>query len=35
MVRSYFIPDFTGWESNHGLYTREFDRLITALKTKK
>ena len=34
-VRSYFIPDFGEWKINHDLYSREFERLINALKAEK
>jgi uncharacterized protein YjbI with pentapeptide repeats len=32
-VREYYIPDFSGWDSDHAGYQREFERLVAALKS--
>ena len=31
-IREYYIPDFSGWESDNGAYVREFEKLVGALK---
>jgi len=31
-IREYYIPDFSGWEKDHGAYVREFEKLVAALK---
>jgi hypothetical protein len=31
-IREYYIPDFSGWERDSAGYTREFERLVAALK---
>jgi uncharacterized protein YjbI with pentapeptide repeats len=32
-VREYFIPDFTGWETDHGRYVASFEKLLASLKS--
>ena len=31
-IREYYVPDFSGWERDHGAYQREFEKLVGALK---
>jgi len=31
-IREYYIPDFSGWDSDHAGYQREFEKLVGALK---
>jgi hypothetical protein len=32
-IREYYIPDFSEWK-NHDLYQKEFEKLLSGLKTK-
>jgi uncharacterized protein YjbI with pentapeptide repeats len=32
-IREYYIPDFSGWERDSAGYAKEFERLVTALKS--
>ncbi|HVP49880.1 MAG TPA: toll/interleukin-1 receptor domain-containing protein [Candidatus Bathyarchaeia archaeon] len=31
-IREYYVPDFSGWGSDHAGYQREFEKLVAALK---
>ena len=31
-IREYYIPDFTGWDTNHTAYKAAFDKLLRGLK---
>jgi len=31
-IREYYVPDFSLWRTDNDVYTREFDKLVTALR---
>jgi hypothetical protein len=33
-IREYFIPDFTGWDTDHGRYKAAFEKLLKGLKAE-
>jgi len=33
-VREYFIPDFSGWKTDHDGYMNAFDQLMKSLRTQ-
>lgn len=33
-IREYFIPDFTGWDTDHARYKEAFDKLLKGLKAE-
>jgi hypothetical protein len=34
-IREYYIPDFTGWETNRTAYKAAFDKLLKGLKAEE
>ena len=32
-IREYFVPDFSGWETDHGRYLESFEKLLASLKS--